>query len=164
MRQALLIIGIIAGILFIIISIIRMIMIIFLNYTINKYKKLLEYLKRNDLGRKEDIYVPTSADHEDELMRNKNLEKKKAYEEIYVNVQKIGNKGQSIEDLEKIFSEKEIVGIVKNVGYWTSLVMGDKVTNMMQYADELKKQNSNGYWQNKQFDKGNSRGAKGRGL
>jgi hypothetical protein len=64
---------------------------------------------------------------------------------VYVNVTKINNNKEKDELEEPNYNKKEIVGIVKPIGRFTSMIMGQKITYMMQHADELKKINDSAY-------------------
>lgn len=45
------------------------------------------------------------------------------------------------------FEQTKIVGVVKPIGKWTKLILGQKVGYMMQQANALKEQTGHGYWQ-----------------
>ena len=69
------------------------------------------------------------------------------------NVKKIGIYGQ--ENYNEQYNnyllnqqQTKIVGIVKPIGKWTKLILGQRVVGLMQHATLLKQQNSQGYWVN----------------
>lgn len=45
------------------------------------------------------------------------------------------------------FEQTKIVGVVKPIGRWTKLILGQKVGYMMQQANALKEQTGHSYWQ-----------------
>lgn len=159
MKEALIFIGILSIVLFFIITAIRIVMTIVLLYLIKKYTMLINLIKQ----KKQDDYIPSSRN--DILYRDKNIEQQKEKEAIQQlqNVQRLPkNIDEENFDLESFYNKKEIVGIVKPIGYWTSLILGQKVTYLIQHAETLKSQNDVGYWVNmlhaKDISKGRSRG------
>ena len=160
MREALIFISILSVILFFVITIVRIIATIILKYTISKYLKLLALLRPKD-NNTQNNYVPSSRN--DIMYRDKDIEKQKEQEaQKLVNVQRLPKVGGEEFDLEPNYSKKNIVGMVKPIGYWTSLIMGQRVTSLMQHAEVLKQQNDNGYWVNmmhaRDMAKGKNRG------
>lgn len=160
MREALIFISILSVILFFVITIVRIIATIILKYTISKYLKLLALLRPKD-KLDDNKYIPSSRN--DILYRDKDIEKQKEQEaQKLVNVQRLPKVGGEEFDLEPNYSKKNIVGMVKPIGYWTSLIMGQRVTSLMQHAEVLKQQNDNGYWVNmmhaRDMAKGKNRG------
>ena len=160
MREALIFISVLSVILFFVITIIRIIATIILKYTISKYLKLLALLRPKD-KLDDNKYVPSSRN--DIMYRDKDIEKQKEQEaQKLVNVQRLPKVGGEEFDLEPNYSKKNIVGMVKPIGYWTSLIMGQRVTSLMQHAEVLKQQNDNGYWVNmmhaRDMAKGKNRG------
>ena len=160
MRGALIFISILSVILFFVITIVRIIATIILKYTISKYLKLLALLRPKD-KLDDNKYVPSSRN--DIMYRDKDIEKQKEQEaQKLVNVQRLPKVGGEEFDLEPNYSKKNIVGMVKPIGYWTSLIMGQRVTSLMQHAEVLKQQNDNGYWVNmmhaRDMAKGKNRG------
>lgn len=160
MKEALIFISILSVILFFVITIIRIVATIILKYTISKYLKLLALLRPKD-KLDDNKYVPSSRN--DIIYRDKDIEMQKEQEaQKLVNVQRLPKAGSKEFDLEPNYSKKSIVGMVKPIGYWTSLIMGQRVTSLMQHAEVLKQQNDNGYWVNmlhaRDMAKGKSRG------
>jgi hypothetical protein len=70
--------------------------------------------------------TPEYKKPDEDLLRDKGLEAKKEKEQIK-SATKINNKLENIENEH----EEKIVGIVKPIGFWTSLVIGKGLTNMM---------------------------------
>ena len=168
MKEAFIIIATLSVILFIIITIVRIVATIFLKYTIRKYQQLLALIRPKD-SNNDNNYIPSSRN--DVLYRDKDLEKKKAQElaKIEKNKQqaaKIGNVtrlSRATEAEEPNYNKKNIVGMVKPIGYWTSLIMGQRVTYLMQQANILREQNDAGYWVTMMNARDRS-GGKSRGL
>ena len=59
-------------------------------------------------------------------------------------------------------TQTKIVGIVKPIGKWTQLILGQKVSYMMQQANALKQQTEHGYWQT-MLNSHNTKNSKGFG-
>jgi hypothetical protein len=172
MRNALIFITIISLIMFVIITITRIIMAIFFRYLIKKYMMLRDLIR--GLDKKDDEYIPSGVN--DVMYRDKDIEMKKEQEvQRLVNVKRLSKDGNEdisndIINYERALDDdidyrKNIVGLVKPVGRWTSLILGNKVTYLMQHAETLKTQNDATYWQNMRFAKDRSKGkGRGRGL
>lgn len=160
MRETLIVLISLVVIAFIAIMIIRMIMAIFFLYMIRKYEALMKLIRPKD--KKDKPYIPSSRN--DIMYRDKDIEKQKARENAIKlqNVKRLPRIGDDM-DLEPDFDKKEIVGMVKPVGRWTAMVLGQKVSYLMQHAETLKTQNDAGYWVNMMHAKDASQG-KGRGV
>ena len=162
MREAIIFIGILSVIMFFVITIIRIIATIFLKYTIRKYQQLLALIRPKEANN--NTYIPSNSN--DVLFRDKDIEKKKELEAI--EQQKQQNIG-TVQRLPKVveqqidYNKKNIVGMVKPIGYWTSLIMGQRVTYLMQQANVLREQNDAGYWVNMMHVRDQSAG-KSRGI
>jgi hypothetical protein len=121
------------------IFLLRLICGLIMMYIIKKYKKLIP---KNKKKRKIKIYKNTVPKTDEELMIvHKN------------NVKKIGIYGQENYnefDNENLLNQQEtkIVGVVKPIGKWTKLILGQRVVGLMQHATLLKQQNNGGYWVN----------------
>lgn len=140
MKEFIIIFGILFIIVFTVLTIIRIVMTIFLLYTIRKYKELIALIRPKD---KKDENQPGAFSSEDAKYRDKEKEKKKELEKLK-NVQKLTRVNEEEINLE----EKRIVGMVKPVGRWTAMILGQRVSYLMQHAETLKAQNSPNYWQN----------------
>ena len=77
----------------------------------------------------------------DNLLRDKNKENK----EVFENVEKIcGN----IEETHiKYNNQERVVGIIKPVGYWTSLILGDKLSEIL-LKNQALSEGKNNFWVN----------------
>jgi hypothetical protein len=169
MREALIFISIVSLIMFVVITITRIVTAMFFRYLIKKYTMIRDLIR--GLDKKENDYVPSGIN--DVMYRDKDIEIKKEQEvQKLVNVKRLSKNGEDISmdmiNYEKALDEgidyrKNIVGLVKPVGRWTSLILGNKVTYLMQHAETLKTQNDASYWQNMRYAKDKSKG-RGRGL
>lgn len=120
------------------IFVIRIVFGLIMFYIIKKYNKK-QTIKNK---RKVKIYKNTTPKTDEELtIVHKN------------NVKKIGIYGQ--ENYNEQYNnyllnqqQTKIVGIVKPIGKWTKLILGQRVVGLMQHATLLKQQNSQGYWVN----------------
>ena len=171
LKEAIIFIGILSFIVFFIITIIRIVATIFYKYTIKKYMQLLSLIRPKESFESGGSYVPSNRN--DVLFRDKDIEKQKERELKIIekqkqqdlqlkNVQRLPKLGQVASE-EPNYNKKNIVGIVKPIGYWTSLIMGQRVTSLMQQADILKEQNDAGYWVNMMHARDRAAG-KQRGL
>lgn len=143
MKEALTIIGILFSIIFCTITLLRIILTIIFRRLINKYKNLLRLLKNKMNFNKESN---SQSNKEDKLFREKNLEIKKA--KNLATVVKINQERDVLNDFNISENKTKIVGIVKPIGKWTSLILGQKVSYLIQQANQLKQQNDAGYWTN----------------
>jgi ABC-type transport system involved in cytochrome bd biosynthesis fused ATPase/permease subunit len=139
------IIAIISVILFSIIMVIRGLfyIIIFIASLFYKPKRTT----KKKVSPKTSTSVQPYKKEEDELLRDKKLENKKAQEEnlILQNVQRMN------EDFEKQMEAVDqdydkIVGIVKPIGFWTSLVLGDQLSQILGRAQALNNRSHKGFW------------------
>lgn len=93
---------------------------------------------------------------EDELLRKKFAEIPRAHSEIKAELQakKIRSESGSyevIESQEREMHRQElnginIVDIVKPVGFWTSMILGQKLTYLIRSAQILNKRGNKGFW------------------
>jgi hypothetical protein len=72
-----------------------------------------------------------------ELQKNKNNSLNNSYEIISSEQQTLDK-----EEMNKI----EIVDIVKPIGFWTSMILGQKLTYLIQSAQMLNKRGDKGFW------------------
>ena len=77
----------------------------------------------------------------DNLLRDKEKENK----DIFENVEKIG---ENIEETHiKYNNQERVVGIIKPVGYWTSLILGDKLSEIL-LKNQALSEGKNNFWVN----------------
>ncbi|MDD2839671.1 MAG: hypothetical protein PHY80_00890 [Rickettsiales bacterium] len=88
--------------------------------------------------------VSSYKKEEDELLRDQKSEEKKLEEEFKLDgVQRIG------EDFAKqvsFLNEDKIVGIAKPIGFWTSLILGDQLSQILGRASALNDRSHKGFW------------------
>lgn len=77
----------------------------------------------------------------DNLLRDKEKENK----DIFENVEKIG--GNIEETHIKYNNQERVVGIIKPVGYWTSLILGDKLSEIL-LKNQALSEGKNNFWVN----------------
>ncbi len=128
---------------------------IVLNYLLNRaYQKLLVMKKKSQkfFPKKSKKYIK----EEDELLRKKSSEIPRAHSEVKAELQ--AKRDQSESGSYEIISSEEkerdrqelneinIVDIVKPVGFWTSMILGQKLTYLIQSAQMLNKRGDKGFW------------------
>ena len=143
MKFAIIFISSMSVIFFIIISSIRFVVATVIGRRIRKYENMMNAM-----------YGGSMPNTEDPLSRDKN-------KEMYVNVQKIPRKF-AIEEPD--YDKKRIVGVVKSVGKFTSMILGEKITYMMQHAEKLKQNADKGVHVNTMNAHEIGSRSKGRGI
>ncbi len=82
--------------------------------------------------------------NDEELLRNKEIENMQKDLLKLNNVDKIN---QDFEDkIGSVSGSGRIVGIVKPVGFWTSLILGDQLSKIFGKAKLLNKRSGKGFW------------------
>ncbi len=130
----------------------RLIFAILLRHTYNNLKKI-KSLSKNVYSKKKKKYIK----EEDERKIEK-IEFPKAHSAVKAEMQAKGgdNKRKSgsyeiINSSERARDRQElndinIVDIVKPVGFWTSMILGQKLTYLIQSAQILNKRGDKGFW------------------
>jgi hypothetical protein len=140
-----LILSIFACVLFAII-IIRITLNFLINQAYQKYKALKNILPKNILPKTNKFLK-----EDEELFRHKNkIPKSNSQIKAEIrNAQKDENEPlyeiiqrPKEQDLEQV----EIVDIIKPIGFWTSMILGQKLTYLIQSAQMLNKKDSKGFW------------------
>lgn len=106
------------------------------------------FYKRNKINNKKIVpkteVIPYKKE-EDELFRDQKVEEKKLQEEFKLDgVQRIGEEFQK--QAELLDYEDRIVGIAKPIGFWTSLVLGDQLSQILGRASALNSRSHKGFW------------------
>ena len=93
---------------------------------------------------------------DEELLRKKSAEIPRAHSEIKAEMQAKSGQNQSgsyeiiaSEEMEldrQELNDINIVDIVKPVGFWTSMILGQKLTYLIQSAQILNKRGDKGFW------------------
>ena len=66
---------------------------------------------------------------------------------------------------DKSVDEIKIVGVAKSIGFWTSFILGSKLTNIISTAQEYNKESDQGFWVSMVKAKGRAAGRqRGRSL
>jgi hypothetical protein len=125
-----------------------------LSFLLNRaYKR---YLKLKKFGKKILPGAPKKYPKEDEELLRSKQEIPRAHSAVKAELQakKISNESGTYELMEspqREFDHQEInstqiVDFVKPVGFWTSLVLGQKLTYLVQSAQILNKRGDKGFW------------------
>lgn len=134
------------GLLFLLIFLVRFILSFFLERSYKKYlalkkvaKKILPKSKKNFIKEEEDL--------------KRDLEIPRAHSEIKAEKRKqaLSHENGSYELMESEernydLNESQIVDFVKPIGFWTSMILGQKLTYLIQSAHTLNKRGNKGFW------------------
>ena len=127
---------------------------IILNYLFNRaYQDLAKNLKK---GKKLIISAKKYIKEDEELIKKKIAELPRAHSEVKAEM-KAGRKSEAGGSYEVIASEEKerdrkelneinIVDIVKPVGFWTSMILGQKLTYLINSAQMINKRGDKGFW------------------
>ena len=85
----------------------------------------------------------TNLPHDDVLLRDIKKEKKNELKNVEKLSENLYDPNNNIEKKE----DDKIVGIVKPIGYWTSLILGDKLSELLIQKQSMNK-NGGGFWVN----------------
>lgn len=137
-------------IVFCLILLVRIILFFLLNKAYERYlaiketgKKLLpsnkkKFLKEDEeLMRKKSEIPRAHSQVKAEKMANKSAEQSGSYELMNSNEQ---------EHEAKAINQIDVVDIVKPVGFWTSMILGQKLSYLIQSAQVLNKRGDKGFW------------------
>jgi len=134
------------------IAFLRVISLFLINQSYKKYlalkkvsKKILpahrkRFIKEEEERMREKLDIPKANSQMKAEMREQKMRQENAsstYEIIESQDQKLAN-----EEL----NESQIVDIVKPVGFWTSMILGQKLTYLVQSAQSLNKRGDKGFW------------------
>lgn len=128
---------------------------VILNYLLERaYQNFLKMKKKTQkfFPKKSKKYLK----EDEELLRKKSLEIPRAHSEVKAALQAKRNQAESgsyeiipSEERERDrqeLNEINIVDIVKPVGFWTSMILGQKLTYLIQSAQILNKRGDKGFW------------------
>lgn len=106
------------------------------------------YLKNKLLNKKNIVRTAPNAaifkKEEDELSRSIKQYRNENEKLIFENVQKINEEfEEKVRDIEQ---SDRIIGIVKPIGFWTSLILGDQLTEILGKAKALNSRSKKGFW------------------
>ena len=85
----------------------------------------------------------TNLPHDDVLLRDIKKEKKNELKNVEKLSENLYDPNNNIEKKE----DDKIIGIVKPIGYWTSLILGDKLSELLIQKQSMNK-NGGGFWVN----------------
>ena len=133
------------------IVLLRIILAFLLERAYKRYQKLKRASKKL-LPKKKKDYIK----EEDELLRS-NIEVPRAHSAMKAERRSQRQKAQESANYELIESEEQslakaemnqvkIVDFVKPVGFWTSLILGQKLTYLVQSAQTLNERGDQGFW------------------
>ena len=122
-------------ILFFLIALIRIIF-----YILSLILIVVHPKKNNEEKSKKQI---TNLPHDDELLRDIKKEKKNELKNVEKLSENLYDPNNNIEKKE----DDKIIGIVKPIGYWTSLILGDKLSELLIQKQSMNK-NGGGFWVN----------------
>ena len=133
---------------FLIIIVTRVVLMFLLNQAYQRYLALKKTSKK--------LLFPSKKhfDKEDEELSRKKSEIPRAHSAVKAELQARGKQSGSYEIItsrEAEFDKQEmnqinIVDIVKPVGFWTSMILGQKLTYLIQSAQVLNKRGDKGFW------------------
>ena len=137
---------------FLAIALLRVILLFLINQSYKKYlalkkvsKKILpshrkKFLKEEEERMREKLDIPRANSQLKAEMRERKMRQEQgngSYEIIESQDQKLAK-----EEL----NESQIVDIVKPIGFWTSMILGQKLTYLVQSAQSLNKRGDKGFW------------------
>lgn len=136
---------------FLLIVLIRILLPFFLNRAYQHYQNLKKVSKEKLFPDKKKFLK-----EEEELMRIK-AGLPRAHSEVKAELQAMKGQQNQTQGYEVMMSEEQeldreemgkvtIVDIVKPVGFWTSMILGQKLTYLIQSAQVLNKRGDKGFW------------------
>jgi hypothetical protein len=133
---------------FCLIIVARILLIFLLNQAYKRYLSIKEASQKIIFSSKKKF-----RKEDEELMRKKE-EIPRAHSEVKAELKEQGLQSGSyeiIESQDREFEKQEmnsidIVDIVKPVGFWTSMILGQKLTYLIQSAQILNKRGDKGFW------------------
>lgn len=132
-QNALPIIGILSAIIFVLILAIRLILKILLYFAVKNYRALKKVATRKNKPKKRKI-LPKEDDE-------RFIQKDEFAPSKYDSFEIIPSKQEEVQ-----FEKPEIVDIVKPVGFWTSMVLGQKLTYLVSSAKLMNDNSKKGFW------------------
>lgn len=103
------------------------------------------YVKKKKIKKQQPKTEITSyKKEEEELLRDKKLEDKKTKEQI--KLEGVKRMGDDFEKQSSVFEDGRIVGIAKPIGFWTSLILGDQLSQILGRASALNDRSHKGFW------------------
>lgn len=107
-------------------------------FFINKYRAYKNLRLNKKLKKPDPYYEPIDKL---EFRRDLEVEKKASLEQELMNVVRINEK-----QIEAKGRDKKIVGLAKPMGKWTSMILGQKLTYLVNQAAILNENEQQGFW------------------
>jgi len=137
---------------FILIALLRVILLFLINQSYKKYlalkkagQKLIpskrkKFIKEEEERMREKLDIPRANSQ----MKAEMLKRKMQQEQESGSYEIIESQDQKLAKEE--LNDSQIVDIVKPVGFWTSMILGQKLTYLVQSAQSLNKRGDKGFW------------------
>lgn len=127
------------------IFVVRAIFFFALNQAYKNYKKLKKLAAKNQKSPKKFVK------EEEELRRKFEIPRANSAVKAEIRNQKRSNNYEMIQSTEQDLdrhemNQVEIVDFVKPIGFWTSMILGQKLTFLIQSAHVLNKRGNKGFW------------------
>lgn len=124
----------------------RAILLFAINRAYKNYKKLKKFSEKINPKKPKKF-----EKEEDELIRKHEIPRANSIVKSELRNQQQNNNYEIIESAEKNWerhemNQVEIVDIVKPIGFWTSMILGQKLTYLIQSAHVLNKRDNKGFW------------------
>ena len=131
--EALQVIGVIFVVIFLLIVAIRATLMILLMFAVKKYRKIVKSVKKR--VRKNELKKKFQPKSDEALFRKKEDPLKR-----------LPSKDGIDDEIKQEIGESKIVDIVKPVGFWTSMVLGQKLTYLVSSAKLMNDKSHKGFW------------------
>lgn len=144
LQDALPVLAIIFISVFILILLTRVILSVIIHFAVKKYKKLKAknpFKRKNVKYDKEEDELLRAIPKAHSATRAANLAKQKQAQE---NFELMASQEQ--EQKQEELNEVKIVDMVKPIGFWTSMILGQKLTYLIQSAQIINKRGKQGFW------------------
>ncbi len=128
------------------IIVVRAILMFAVNRAYKNYKKLKKLSEKINPKKHKKF-----EKEEDELIRKHEIPRANSVVKSELKNQRRNSDYEIIESTEKDeesheMNQVEIVDIVKPIGFWTSMILGQKLTYLIQSANVLNKRGNKGFW------------------
>lgn len=120
------------------IFVIRIIIKLILSYFVHKYHSI----KNKRLEKK---YKKENLPNEDEILKSQKKEKEQKLSQLR-NVERINSPAQEFEQNLRLQDKGKVVDIAKPIGFWTSLILGQKLTYLVNRANVINSREQKGFW------------------
>ncbi len=143
--EAIVPISIISIMILTIIIVIRIIFYLVILFFSMIYLKKKKDNRTNKLAPKTNVVVYKKED--EELLRDQKKEKKQEREQFNLQgVQRMNDEFEERMSTVNYEEDAKVVGIVKPIGFWTSLILGDQLSQILGRAQALNSKSHKGFW------------------